>query len=215
MRASVLGANDGILSIAGLLLGVVAAHASRPAMMVAGIAGLVAGSLSMAAGEYVSVSSQADTEHADLELERHALQTDYDVERDELRDIYIRRGLDTELAAQVAHQLMAHDALGAHARDEIGITEALSARPLPAALASMVSFAAGGLVPLLSGLAAPDAHLVAAIAGVSLAALAALGAIAARAGGAPMLRGARRVLIWGATTMILTSAIGTLFGTGA
>ena len=215
MRAGVLGANDGILSISGLLLGIAAAHASRPALIVAGVAGLVAGSLSMGAGEYVSVSSQADTEHADLELERHALQTDYDVEREELRDIYIRRGLDTELAAEVAHQLMAHDALGAHARDEIGITDALSAKPLPAALASSISYALGGVVPMLSGLLAPDGRIVPVIAGVSLVSLAALGAFAARAGGAPVLRGSMRVLLWGASTMAVTGAIGALIESAA
>jgi len=212
MRAGVLGANDGILSIAGLLLGIAAAHGGRPALMVAGVAGVVAGALSMGAGEYVSVSSQADTERADLELERNALQTDFDLERDELRDIYVRRGLDPVLAAQVAHQLMAHDALGAHARDEIGITDALAARPLQAALTSTISFAIGGIVPMLPVVFAPDRAIVATVAAISLASLAALGALAARVGGAPVLRGSWRVLLWGAGTMAATMGIGALFG---
>ena len=191
MRATVLGANDGVLSISGLMLGVAAAHASPSAIMVAGIAGLVAGALSMGAGEYVSVSSQADIERADLDIERAALQDDFDAEHDELRDIYIQRGLDHDLATQVAQQLMAHDALGAHARDDIGITDALSARPMQAAMASSVSFALGGIVPLLAGILAPGARAVFAIASVSLVFLAVLGALAARTGGAPVLRDER------------------------
>ncbi len=212
LRAGVLGANDGVLSIAGLMLGVAAAHASSNAVLIAGLAGLVAGALSMAAGEYVSVSSQADTERADLELERAALRDDYDGERAELRDIYVRRGLDVELASQVARQLMARDALGAHARDDIGITDALSARPLQAAVASAISFTLGGIVPLVAGIVAPAGSAAWVIAIVSLAVLAGLGALAAYAGGAPILRGAVRVLVWGAIAMGATSAVGSLFG---
>lgn len=211
-RAGVLGANDGILSIAGLMIGVAATHVDGAALFAAGIAGLVAGALSMAAGEFVSVSSQADIERADLEIERKALEVDYAGERAELRDIYIRRGLDPELADQVARQLMQHDALGAHARDEIGITDALSARPLQAALASMVSFAIGGIVPIVTAWLAPAADVAAAMAVVSLLALAALGAIAAHAGGASIWRGAARVVIWGMATMAATSLIGHAIG---
>ncbi len=212
MRAAVLGANDGVLSISGLMLGVAAAHASPSAILVAGVAGLVAGALSMGAGEYVSVSSQADIERADLAIERVALQDDPDSEHEELRDIYVRRGLDRELATEVARQLMAHDALGAHARDDIGITDALTARPLQAAVASTVSFALGGMVPLLAGVLVPGAWTIPFIAAVSLALLAALGALAAWTGGAPILRGALRVLAWGTVAMGATFAIGTLFG---
>ena len=215
LRAGVLGANDGVLSISGLMLGVAAAHASPSAIFVAGIAGLVAGALSMGAGEYVSVSSQADIERADLDIERAALENDYDAEREELRDIYIRRGLDHELATQVARQLMMHDALGAHARDDIGITEALTARPLQAAAASSVSFALGGIVPLLAGTLAPGGRAVPVIAVVSIVFLAGLGALAARAGGAPMIRGAMRVLTWGVLAMGITFAVGALFGAAA
>jgi VIT1/CCC1 family predicted Fe2+/Mn2+ transporter len=211
LRAGVLGANDGVLSISSLMLGVAAAHVSPDAIVISGLAGLVAGALSMGAGEYVSVSSQADTERADLEIERSALGQDYAAEHAELRDIYIRRGLDPELAAQVAEQLMAHDALGAHARDDIGITEALTARPLQAAAASSVSFALGGIVPLLVGIIAPEETQIPVIATISLVLLIALGAFAARAGGAPIFRGAARVLIWGAFAMGVTGALGTLF----
>jgi VIT1/CCC1 family predicted Fe2+/Mn2+ transporter len=212
MRAGVLGANDGLLSISGLMLGVAAAHAGPAAILVAGIAGLVAGALSMGAGEYVSVSSQADIERADLDIERIALQTDYAGEREELRDIYVRRGLDRDLATQVARQLMAFDALGAHARDDIGITDALTARPLQAAVASAVSFALGGGIPLVAGIVAPDGWAVPVVSIISLVFLATLGALAAHAGGAPMMRGAARVLVWGALAMGVTFAIGTLFG---
>ncbi|WP_025917870.1 VIT family protein [Herminiimonas sp. CN] len=212
LRAGVLGANDGVLSISSLLLGVAAAHMSSSEILVTGFAGLVAGALSMGAGEYVSVSSQADTERADLDIERSALQNDYDAEHIELRDIYIRRGLDHELAAQVSRKLMAHDALGAHARDDIGITEALTARPLQAATTSSVSFVLGGIVPLLAGILAPGEILIPIIAAVSLVFLAALGAFAAHAGGAPIFRGAARVLMWGALTMGATGAVGALFG---
>lgn len=215
LRAGMLGANDGALSIAGLMLGVAAAHARPAAILIAGMAGLVAGALSMAAGEYVSVSSQADSERADLDIEREALRNDNHAEHAELRDIYVARGLDQELATEVARQLMAHDALGAHARDDIGITEALAARPLQAALTSAFSFALGGVVPLLAGVFAPAGTAAFFIAPVSLIFLAALGALAAYAGGAPLLRGAIRVLIWAALAMSVTFAVGTLFGAAA
>lgn len=212
LRASVLGANDGLLSISSLMLGVAAAHAPSIGIVITGLAGLVAGALSMGAGEYVSVSSQADTERADLEIERRALKQDFAAERAELRDIYVRRGLDHNLAAQVSEQLMAHDALGAHARDDIGITDALTARPIQAAIASSISFAAGGIVPFLAGVLAPGRLVIATIATVSMVFLVALGALAARAGGAPILRGAVRVLLWGALVMGATGAVGALFG---
>lgn len=182
LRPGVLGANDGVLSISSLMLGVAAAHASPRGVAIAAFAGLVGGALSMGAGEYVSVSSQADTERADIETERNALRQDYDAEYAELRDIYVRRGLDPELAARVSEQLMSHDALAAHTRDDIGITEALAARPLQAAAASSLSFALGGLVPLLTSLLAADGMRTVSIAAVSLVFLAALGALAARAG---------------------------------
>jgi VIT1/CCC1 family predicted Fe2+/Mn2+ transporter len=210
MRAGVLGANDGVLSISGLMLGVAAMHATPSGILAAGIAGIVAGALSMGAGEFVSVSSQADTERADLDIEQNAIQDDSAAEGAELRDIYIGRGLSPELAAQVSQQLMTHDALGAHARDDIGITEALKARPLQAALVSSVSFALGGIVPLITGIFFPrEESLVIAV--VSLVFLAALGALAAHMGGAPIVRGAARVLIWGTLAMGITSAVGTLF----
>jgi VIT1/CCC1 family predicted Fe2+/Mn2+ transporter len=212
LRAGVLGANDGLLSISGLMIGVAAAHATSSGIVVTGLAGLIAGALSMGAGEYISVSSQADTERADLDIERRALQQDYAAEHAELRDIYVRRGLDHELAAKVSEQLMAHDALGAHARDDIGITDALTARPLQAAMASSVSFALGGIVPLLASALAPVGILIPAIASVSLISLAALGALAAHVGGAARLRGAARVLVWGASVMGITGAVGALFG---
>jgi VIT1/CCC1 family predicted Fe2+/Mn2+ transporter len=210
MRAGVLGANDGVLSISGLMLGVAAMHATPSAILAAGIAGIVAGALSMGAGEFVSVSSQADTERADLEIEQNSIRNDSATEGAELRDIYIGRGLSPELAAQVSQQLMAHDALGAHARDDIGITDALRARPLQAALVSSVSFALGGIVPLITGNWFPrEASLVIAV--VSLVFLAALGALAAHMGRAPIVRGAARVLVWGTLVMAITSAVGTLF----
>ena len=207
-----LGANDGVLSISSLMLGVAAANTSSSGILVAGLAGLFAGALSMGAGEYVSVSSQADTERADLEIERNTLQSEYDAEHQELRDIYVQRGLDYELAAQVSRQLMAHDALGAHARDDIGITEALTARPLQAAATSSISFALGGMVPLLADILAPEGIHIPVIATVSLIFLAVLGALAAHAGGASILRGAARVLVWGALAMGVTGAIGAIFG---
>ena len=210
MRAGLLGANDGVLSISGLMLGVAAMRATPSGILAAGIAGIVAGALSMGAGEFVSVSSQADTERADLDIEQEAIRHDSASEVAELRDIYIGRGLDPELAAQVSQQLMTHDALGAHARDDIGITEALTARPLQAALVSSISFALGGIAPLISDILFPrGASLVIAV--VSLVFLAALGALAAHVGGAPIIRGAARVLIWGALAMGITIAVGTLF----
>ncbi len=214
LRASVLGANDGVLSISSLLLGVAAAHMDQGAILVTGFAGLVAGALSMGAGEFVSVSSQADTEQADLDIERRALLQDYDAEHAELRDIYIQRGLDPELASQVSRQLMEHDAIGAHARDDIGITEALTARPLQAAISSSLSFVLGGAVPMLAAVLAPAASLIPTIAVVSLIFLGALGAFAAHAGGAPILRGAARVLILGLLAMGVTGVVGTFFGGG-
>lgn len=215
LRAAVLGANDGILSISGLVLGVAAAHATWSGIIVAGTAGLAAGALSMGAGEYVSVASQADTERADLELERSALAQNYAHEHAELAAIYVERGVEPDLASRVAEQLMAKDALAAHARDEIGISEALKARPLQAALASSTSFTVGGVVPLLVALAVRGTLLIPAVALTALVALAALGGAAARAGGAPIVTGALRVLIWGAVAMAITYGIGTLFGSVA
>jgi VIT1/CCC1 family predicted Fe2+/Mn2+ transporter len=212
LRAGVLGANDGVLSISSLMLGVAAAHAGSRGVAVAALAGLVGGALSMGAGEYVSVSSQADTERADIETERSALRQDYEAEHAELREIYVRRGLDYELATRVSQQLMTHDALGAHTRDDICITAVLAARPLQAAAASSLSFALGGMVPLFAGVLAPGEMRISTIAAVSLVSLAALGALAARAGGAPVLRGAARVLMWGAVVMGATAAVGALVG---
>lgn len=208
-----LGANDGVLSISSLMLGVAAAHTNPSGVLIAAFAGLVAGALSMGAGEYVSVGSQADTERADIEIERRSLQHDYEAELAELRDIYVRRGLDQELAAQVARQLMAHDALGAHTRDDIGITEQLAARPMLAAATSAVSFALGGLVPLLTGVFTSRGTHTLLLAIVSLLFLATLGALAARAGGAPVVRGAARALAWGAFVMVVTAALGAFVGT--
>jgi VIT1/CCC1 family predicted Fe2+/Mn2+ transporter len=207
-----LGADDGILSTASLILGVAAAHGGRGAVVIAGVAGLVAGAMSMAAGEYVSVRSQADTEQADLELERSELATNNEGEHRELAAIYVDRGLDPALAKRVAEQLMAHDALGAHARDELGISETLKARPLQAALASAASFSAGAAMPLLVGVVAPQASLPALVAVTSLIFLAILGALAARAGGASVLKGAIRVLFWGAIAMAVTAGVGALVG---
>jgi VIT1/CCC1 family predicted Fe2+/Mn2+ transporter len=215
LRASVLGANDGIVSTASLLLGVSAADAPRSAILIAGVAGLVAGAMSMAAGEYVSVSSQADTERADLERERKELAADVKSERDELAAIYVGRGLDRSLAAEVAVQLMAHDALGAHARDELGISETVGARPVQAAIASAITFAVGAALPLLIVVISPHASLAYLVSGTSLACLALLGALAARAGGAPVAVGALRVTFWGALAMGITAGVGVLFGTVA
>jgi vacuolar iron transporter family protein len=215
LRAAVLGANDGILSTASLMLGVATAHATHNNVLVAGVAGLVAGAMSMAAGEYVSVHSQADTEHAELELERKELKTDRGGEHKELAAIYVARGLEPALAKQVAKQLMAHDALGAHARDELGISETLSARPLQAALASAASFAVGAAMPLLVTVIAPESALIPMVSGTSLVFLALLGGLAARAGGAGVTVGAIRVTFWGALAMGMTAGVGALFGTVA
>lgn len=213
LRAAVLGANDGIVSTASLVLGVAAAHSTHSGVMVAGIAGLVAGAMSMAAGEYVSVHSQADTEGAELARERVELATDGEAEHRELTAIYVARGLNPELAVQVAEQLMAHDAIGAHARDELGITQTLSARPVQAALVSACSFAVGAALPLLVAAVAGQAHLIPLVAGTSLAFLATLGGVAAHVGGAEVKVGAFRVLFWGALAMALTAGVGALFGT--
>ncbi len=212
LRAAVLGANDGIVSTASLVVGVAAAHAARGEILVAGVAGLVAGAMSMAAGEYVSVSSQADTEQADLERERKELATDNDNEHEELAAIYVQRGLDAKLARQVADQLMAHDALAAHARDELGISEILSARPVQAALASAATFAVGAVMPLLTVLVVPPAALIPAVVATSVLFLAILGGFGAHAGGAPVLKAAVRVTFWGALAMALTAGVGALFG---
>ena len=213
LRAAVLGANDGIVSTASLVVGVAASGAARGEVLVAGAAGLVAGALSMAAGEYVSVSSQADTEGADMARERLELAADSPAEEDELTAIYARRGLDADLARQVARQLMAHDALGAHARDELGITAELAARPLQAALASAATFAVGAALPIAMIVLVPPAAVAMVVAGSSLVLLAALGAIAAGVGGASPLVGAARVAFWGALAMAATAAVGALFGT--
>ena len=215
LRAAVLGANDGIVSTASLVLGVAAADAPPSTVMVAGIAGLVAGAMSMAAGEYVSVRSQADSEQAALNLERTELEADAHGERRELTAIYVSRGLDPALAKQVAEQLMAHDALGAHARDELGISEAFSARPIQAALTSAVSFAVGAALPLLAVARVPATSLIPVVSVTSLLFLAILGALAARAGGAGVAVGAMRVTFWGALAMGLTALVGALFGTVA
>ena len=215
LRASVLGANDGILSTASLVLGVAAAHGTHSNVVVAGVAGLVAGAMSMAAGEYVSVHSQADTEKADLKLERKELKTDPEGELKELAKIYVARGLAPTLAKQVAGQLMAHDALGAHARDELGISAALKARPIQAALASAGSFAVGGALPLGVTAMASDASLIPLVSGTSLLFLALLGGLAAHAGGARVIPGAIRVTFWGAIAMAATAGVGALFGTAA
>ena len=213
LRAAVLGANDGIVSTASLVVGVAAAESARHDVLIAGVAGLVAGALSMAAGEYVSVSSQADTEQADLKRERHELATEPQAEEDELTSIYVRRGLEPELARTVARQLMASGALAAHARDELGLTEELAARPLQAALASAATFGLGAAVPVLAVLVAPVSALVATVAAASLVCLVVLGATAAFVGGAPIVVGAARVTVWGVLAMLATAAIGRLFGT--
>jgi VIT1/CCC1 family predicted Fe2+/Mn2+ transporter len=212
LRAAVLGANDGLISTASLVVGVAAAQSSREAVLLAALAGLVAGALSMAAGEYVSVSSQADTERADLAMEKRELARSPAAERAELAEIYVARGLPTPLASEVAHHLMAHDALGAHARDELGITETSRARPFQAALASAAAFTVGAFPPLLSTLVIPRAALIPAISGGALILLSILGAWAARMGGAPVLKGAARVTFWGAVAMGATALVGRLFG---
>jgi VIT1/CCC1 family predicted Fe2+/Mn2+ transporter len=213
LRAAVLGANDGLVSTASLVLGVAAADGTHSNVLVAGVAGLVAGAMSMAAGEYVSVHSQADAERADLEQERAELRTDNEAEQNELTAIYEGRGLDPSLARQVAGQLMAHDALGAHARDELGMSEPFQARPVQAALASAGSFACGAAMPLLVAAVVPAASLMLVVAGTSLVFLACLGLLAALVGGANMLRGATRVTFWGALAMGITTGVGALFGT--
>ena len=212
LRASVLGANDGIVSTASLMVGVTAASASQSNILLVGIAGLVAGAMSMAAGEYVSVHSQADTERADLAREQAELNKDPEAEQRELAGIYVERGLDAELAKQVAVQLMQHDAIGAHARDELGISETMNARPIQAALSSAASFAAGAALPLAVTALAPVASLIGWVTATSLVFLALLGATAARAGGANMLAGAWRVTFWGALAMAITAGVGKLFG---
>jgi VIT1/CCC1 family predicted Fe2+/Mn2+ transporter len=212
LRAAVLGANDGIVSTASLVVGVAAASASQANIVLTGIAGLVAGAMSMAAGEYVSVHTQADTEKADLARERVELESDPAAELHELKAIYVARGLEPELAQQVAVQLTAHDVLGAHARDELGISEALMAQPIQAALASAASFAIGALLPLAVTALAPAHGLIFWVAGMSLVFLAVLGIIAARVGGAGILMSARRVTFWGALAMAITAGVGALFG---
>ncbi|CAH1194849.1 putative Fe2+/Mn2+ transporter, VIT1/CCC1 family [Candidatus Nitrotoga sp. BS] len=213
LRPAVLGANDGIVSTASLVIGVAAAHATHDSILLAGVAGLVAGTMSMAAGEYVSVHSQADSEQADIERERKELETNGPGEHKELAAIYVGRGLDPALAKQVADQLMAHDALGAHTRDELGITEAQNARPLQATFASAASFAVGAGMPLIVTVFAPEASLIPIISVTTLMFLALLGGVAAKAGGARVTVGAIRVTFWGALAMGLTAIVGALFGT--
>jgi VIT1/CCC1 family predicted Fe2+/Mn2+ transporter len=213
LRAAVLGANDGLISTASLVVGVAAAaSAARSDILIAGVAGVVAGSMSMAAGEYVSVSSQADTESADLAREKRELATDWEHERKELTGIYVQRGLTPELALQVADQLMAHDALGAHARDELGLSEATSARPIQAALASAGTFALGAILPVVVAALAPRDTVSQLVTGSALVLLAVLGAVAAKVGGAPMGRGSVRVMFWGALAMAASAIVGKLFG---
>jgi VIT1/CCC1 family predicted Fe2+/Mn2+ transporter len=213
LRAAVLGANDGIVSTASLVVGVAASHATHTAVLVAGVAGLVAGAMSMAAGEYVSVSSQLDTEQADIARERKELAANEPFERKELAAIYVKRGLDSDLANQVAQQLMAKDALAAHARDELGISETISARPIQAAFTSAATFSLGAALPLLVVVIAPAARLGMLVAGTSLLFLALLGGLAAYTGGARILIGIVRVTFWGALAMAITAGIGALFGT--
>ena len=212
LRAAVLGANDGIVSTASLIIGVAAASTAHGGIILAGIAGLVAGAMSMAAGEYVSVSSQTDTEKADLALEKESLERDFELEKNELAKIYETRGVDPVVALQVADQLMAHDALGAHARDEIGISETGNAKPVQAALSSAATFTVGAALPLLLTLVTPINLLIPVVALSSLVFLALLGGIAARAGGAPVSVGAIRVTFWGALAMALTAGVGSIFG---
>lgn len=213
LRASVLGANDGIVSTASLIVGIAASNSGRQAILIAGVAGLVAGAMSMAAGEYVSVSSQSDTEKADLEMERKEIERNPKGETKELAEIYIARGLDEDLAHKVAEQLMATDALGAHARDELGISEIVTARPVQAALASAASFAVGAFLPLLVSFLVPLPSIIWSVCAASLLFLALLGTIAAKTGGANMWKGALRVTFWGAVAMALTAAVGAIFGT--
>ena len=212
LRASVLGANDGIVSTASLIMGVAAAHVSHGNLLLSGAAGLAAGAMSMATGEYVSVHSQADSEAALLAQERRELRDDYGAERHELTEIYVQRGLEPQLAAKVSEQLMAHDALGSHARDELGLSTTTRARPLQAAVASALSFSVGAAIPLGVLSIAPEAHLVAWIASCSLACLVLLGGWSAKVAGADVIRGATRVTLWSALAMAVTSAVGALFG---
>ncbi|MCE9608238.1 MAG: VIT family protein [Planctomycetia bacterium] len=212
LRAAVLGANDGIVSTASLVVGVAAANSAPANVLVAGVAGLVAGAMSMAAGEYVSVSSQADTEKADLDRERQELAADDNLERQELAEIYVRRGLDQALAMKVAEQLMAHDALAAHAREELGISDVTTARPVQAALASAATFAVGAVIPLLTALVVPKSMLIPVVIVTSLFLLMLLGGLGARVGGAPVAMAAWRVTFWGALAMALTAGVGALFG---
>jgi len=212
LRAAVLGANDGLISTSSLIVGVASAGTARGAVVVSAVAGLVAGAMSMAAGEYVSVSSQADTERADLDRERRELATQARAEREELAGIYVARGLTPALADQVAEQLMAHDALGAHARDELGMSEFTAARPLQAALASAASFTVGAALPVVLTAALPVAGLRSILIVSTLVLLAVLGGVAARTGGAPVGRGAARVAFWGALAMALSALVGSLFG---
>lgn len=215
LRAAVLGANDGIVSTASLMLGVAAANVGRGELLVAGVAGLVAGAMSMAAGEYVSVSSQSDTEQADMTRERAEIKAQPENEHKELAAIYIKRGLAPVLAKQVAEQLMAHDALGAHAKDELGINVLTTAKPVQAALTSALTFSVGASLPLLAAVMSPASLLVPMVAGTSLVVLSALGALAARAGGAPVFRASSRVVFWGALAMAITAGVGKLFGVAA
>jgi VIT1/CCC1 family predicted Fe2+/Mn2+ transporter len=212
LRAAVLGANDGIVSTASLIVGVAASNAGRSEMLVAGVAGLVAGAMSMAAGEYVSVSSQADTEQADVARERGELATQPGFEKRELAAIYVARGLTPALATQVADQLMAHDALGAHSRDELGMSDVVSARPVQAGVTSAASFAGGAVLPLVTLLVSPASHVASVVAATSLLCLTVLGAVSARMGGAPVRRASIRVAFWGALAMGVTAAVGLLFG---
>lgn len=212
LRAAVLGANDGIVSTASLIIGVAAANTTHAEILLAGLAGLVAGAMSMAAGEYVSVSSQSDTEKADLELEKTSLENNIEFEKQELAEIYEKRGLDSNLAEQVSEQLMAHDPLGAHARDELGIIESVRARPIQAAFSSAGAFTIGAALPLLTAWTVPVTRLIPAVAVLSLIFLAALGGLAARTGGASVTVGAVRVTFWGALAMALTAVVGRLFG---
>jgi VIT1/CCC1 family predicted Fe2+/Mn2+ transporter len=212
LRAAVLGANDGIVSTASLIIGIAAANSTQENILLAGVAGLVAGAMSMAAGEYVSVSSQSDTENADLALEKTSLENNYEFEKVELAKIYEGRGLEHDLARQVAEQLMDHDALGAHARDEIGISESVSAQPVQAAFSSAGTFTIGAALPLIVAWAIPGPQLIPLVAVSSLVFLALLGGLAARTGGAPITVGAIRVTFWGALAMGLTAAVGRVFG---
>lgn len=212
LRAAVLGANDGIVSTASLIVGIAAAETSKGSILLAGIAGLTAGAMSMAAGEYISVSSQADTENADLQLEKESLKDNEEYEKEELAQLYVQRGIQPELAKEVASQLMRHDALDAHARDELGITKDGKSNPIEAAFSSAASFTIGAAMPLLTAWIIPQSQLIFAVSGASLLFLTILGAVAANAGGASMIKGAIRVAFWGSLAMGLTALVGQLFG---